>query len=163
MFLVLACAVSAFVIPLIVGVMILGRARGNPIIRFAGWMTLKPVLATPLWFFFTSLMTSNLPPSLPRWLGWVPGVLLTLILIYIYRDIVFDEFDHPIVPRLLGLDVARWGSTAFMYGLLNNAEMPSSGISGAGACFIPIAIFMPTIFAIAAFSMVNNLDQVTDL
>lgn len=158
MFTVLFCVVS-LVVPLIIGMMILRRAAGDPLIRFTGWMTLKPIFATPLWFCFIIFMASNIPTSTVRWLGWIPGVLLTMILVFIFRDVVLDEVDHPLVLRLLGLDIVRWGSTALMYGLLSSAEMFNTGDSSLGACFMPLAIFMPTIFAAVALYSINTASK----
>jgi hypothetical protein len=37
------------VTPFLIGVAILIRSRGNSFARYAGWLTLKPLLATPCW------------------------------------------------------------------------------------------------------------------
>ncbi|MBZ0279465.1 MAG: hypothetical protein K8L97_01910 [Anaerolineae bacterium] len=158
MFAVLFCVVSTFVVPLIIGVMILGRAAGDPVFRFAGWMTLKPILATPLWFFMTSWLATNASLRLAVYVNWLPGAAITLLLVLAYRQTMFGDSAHPAALRLLGLDFARWISTAVMYATLNIANVTiSSDFSALGACLIPLAVFMPTIFAVVAFYMVNNL------
>lgn len=155
----LLCIVTVFIIPFMLGIIILFHAQDR-FAQFAGWMTLKPLLATPLWFFVTSWLATNASPRLAIYVNWLPGTALTVLLVIAYRQVVLGDSTHPAALRLLGLDFARWISTAVMYATFNIATVTSSNdFSSLGACLIPLAIFMPAIFAVVAYYSVYTASK----
>lgn len=155
----LLCIVTVFIVPLMLGIIILLHAQDR-FAQFAGWMTLKPLLATPLWFFVTSWLATNASPRLAVYVNWLPGAALTVLLVVAYRQVVLGDSAHPAALRLLGLDFARWISTAVMYATFNMATVTSSNdFSSLGACLMPLAIFMPAIFAVVAFYSINTASK----
>ncbi len=155
----LSCIVIPFIVPLIIGIVILRRANGDRLLQFAGWMTLKPLLATPIWYFFVSWLALEVSLQASVLANWVPGVALTLLLVILYRDALITNALHPSALRLLILDIVRWGSTALAHGLINStALMGNNTFSPLGACFLPIAMLVPTVFAFYALHIVNYPD-----
>jgi len=135
---VIFCA-SPFILPCFLGIRILGQASDD-FSRLAGWLTLKPLIATPLWFFLVDATFSGdwSRPGPAYVLTALPGIGLTLILVLIFRS-VFQS--HSSATRmLLALDTVRWGSS-FLMGLLPGSIKLLLAF---------IALAMPTVFALFA-------------
>lgn len=108
----LVIASPALVLPLILGIIVLRMPAADRFARFAGWFTLKPVLATPIWAFVLSLGARtwmSAPSQTNVNAGLIPAISLTLIIVLIFRD----QFRS--APLLTGIflaaDVGRWLST----------------------------------------------------
>jgi hypothetical protein len=135
---VLLCAMP-FILPLTIGLALVRRAPG--VSRLAGWLTLKPLLATPLWLLLGAATFSGnwSRPSLAYALTALPGVGLTLVLVWVFRSEVRWRGIGPLW-LLLVLDTLRWGSS-FLLGLVGAAKIN----------LLLISLAMPTVFAISAW------------
>ena len=135
---VLVCAMP-FILPLIIGLALVHRAPG--VSRLAGWLTLKPVLATPLWFLLGAATFRGdwSRPSLAYAVTALPGVGLTLVLVWVFRSVVRWRANGPLW-LLLVLDTLRWGSS-FLFGLVEAAKLS----------LLMVSLAMPTVFALCAW------------
>jgi len=155
--LLLFCFAFPFVIPLVIGIHLVTRRYASDFTRLAGYLTLKPLLATPIWaaiMLFGSMLNITYEVSLYTdrttfesktvnllyIIGTaVIGLGLTGVILWIFRGRPIWRSPWRLV-LLLALDTLRWGSTALIEALYT----PAPGV-------IAIALAMPTIFAIAAW------------
>ncbi len=108
-------------------------------------MTLKPLLATPLWLAVIQLSTSlgRTQPIPNVILQALPGVGLTLLIVWTCRARLKGQ-PAGIITTLLILDTVRWGSSV----LGQQFEQL------AGNCFfLLLSMSMPTVFALVAWSL----------
>jgi hypothetical protein len=134
----LLCA-SPFILPCLLGIRILGQSSDD-FSRLASWLTLKPLIATPIWFFLVDATFSGdwSRPGPAYVLTALPGIGITLIIVLIFRSVVQS---HPSgIRMLLALDTLRWGSS-FLMGLLPGSIKLLLAF---------IALAMPTVFALFA-------------
>ena len=106
------CVFPLLLLPLIVGVYLFGRPASSPLIHFMALMTLKPVLATPLWLVMIelSVTTARTPPIPEIVLQALPGISLTLLIVWTCRARLRGQ-PADIITTLLILDTLRWGSS----------------------------------------------------
>jgi hypothetical protein len=133
--------VLPFILPLIIGLALVWRTTTSGLSHLCGWLTLKPLVATPLWLVLVAAtFTGNWSrPSLAYGLTAIPGIGLTIMLVWIFRAEIDWRPSSPIW-LLLVLDTLRWGSS-FLLGL-HTAEVIS---------LILISLAMPTVFALCAW------------
>jgi hypothetical protein len=152
-----------FAAPLIVGLRLLGADTIgmsdslNRFRQFAAVLTLKPLLATPLWFLlgFVAYQQGLF------WLPLLPGIGLTLLIV---RD------EHPVLREqyanhawgLLGWDLLRWGTSAlFTLTLAMSVRDREAGVSsdvrGIGGLLGLVALALPSVFALVAHLKWNKL------
>lgn len=113
--LILRFAALAFVLPVVVGPVILLSHRDDALARLAGVFTLKPLAATPLWALIVTLrpdIFSSAQQTTSLLLTLVPGIGLTLLIVWAFRQVYKLEPIRACV--LLGADVIRWLSTFVM-------------------------------------------------
>jgi hypothetical protein len=150
---ILSCS-SVFLIPGIVGFIILRHQPQDELTRMAGWLTLKPILTTPLCLVILGLLYQT--PVLGAFASVLPGALLSLMASMTYAP----AFDYPetsrAAKRLLILDCARWLNTLVGFLLLGGLGRPSwtSGPPSASlaSVLLLVAFALPTIFAVVAYT-----------
>ena len=127
----------ALAVPGWVGYSLLQRTRAHDFRRFAGVLTLKPIIATPMWlilaepYLFTIVDTTD-----PRYvLTIVPGISMTIIILWYFRHSLLS-LNKLRVGLLIVLDTARWVSTFAV------PQLESQWF---------ISLFMPTVFAFVAW------------
>lgn len=139
--------IPPLIIPAIIGLYMISRpARLRKLI---GWFTFKPVLATPL--FLVLYLAIGYRDTLTRLSSLFPGLILTLLLLWVYRDFFRGQTSR-IAFSLLILDVLRWGSAlvsvifveyTFCFG-------PNCPRSSWGPLLFLFTMAFPTLYAIAA-------------
>lgn len=108
--LVLLFTSPAYVLPLVLGPIILRTFRKDPLARFAGFFSMKPVVATPLWILLgISFSDLNFPGRLLQLQTIIVGLGLTLILMWEFRALLKSE--RKTVFLLLACDSVRWINT----------------------------------------------------
>lgn len=117
-------ASPAFILPFILGLVILVKYRKDDLSRLAGVFTFKPIIATPLWAVIFQ-QTTSVPVMLPEAadkshlltplyiLTLLPGATLTLLIVIAFRKLYAQKSKWAYV--LLGLDMLRWLNTFFAH------------------------------------------------
>lgn len=117
--------------------------------KFAGLLTLKPLVTTPVFFLSGAVIKSlNLDPlgSLEHFVAALPAVSLTLLIAYSCRS-VFSAPKSSCAMFLIVLDSVRWGNS-----YLTPLLIGDSPDNGALICWIAfVGLTMPTIFALVAW------------
>ena len=129
-------------IPLLVGIYLLTRATSFTFVRMLGVLTLKPIVATPLWLMIIAALGDAERAIVPNdfFLLAAPGIVLTIVILIIYRSALRPEFAAQ-MATILVLDGLRWASSSFAF--------VSRGAYG-GAALGVLCFAMPTIFALVA-------------
>jgi hypothetical protein len=128
----------AFILPLLLGPFLSRLSRHDHFGRLAQLLTLKPLLAYPLWLFFTLLGRSlSLQQEYALALGLAPGVLLTLFILRSCRRSLRAE--RGVLLMFLLLDALRW---------LNGLTLVLGGDPGLSYM---LAIILPNTFTLMAF------------
>jgi len=147
-------SVPFFIAPFIVGRRLLKEAAGpNSLKSLAGWLTLKPLVTTPLWAcalgtFYPTNSQVQLEPAYI--LSILPGVGLSLLAFLLFQSLFFEEHSWP-AWVLLGLDCLRWLNSFVMYLI----PLWISG-GGLGCACIAIGLGLPTVFALVAQVVVTD-------
>lgn len=141
------CGVAVF-LPIILGIRLFLRTDDPYFSRFAGLLTLKPLLATPIWMMIGSATATA--PRAPIVLTLLPGIGLTVLLLIAYKDVLRDETTRQSAIVLLVLDCVRWINSFIM---LLSASTPASGL------LIFVAIALPGVFALVASWIAGNLSE----
>jgi len=149
----LLCMPTA-IIPLIVGIHLIRRGADNPFAQFAGLLTLKPLLATPLWVMSASTLRYGETNGLP--LTLLPGAGLTLFLMLLYHTLLFGEDAVRAAWWLIVLDCVRWLNSFAML-IMGGAyiRIPSEFL-GTNCILVVAALLLPTIFAWVANTLADN-------
>lgn len=104
----------ALVWPAIAGFFILTSYPDDPLGKLAGFFTLKPLVATPLWVML--LLFPQVPGGPANWSLWslLPGAVLTLMIVANFWRL----FAPPslLASAFLAFDVLRWGTTFMLVG-----------------------------------------------
>ena len=147
--LVLLFTSPAFVLPIILGPIILRRYREDELSRLAGLFTLKPLLATPLWGLIFSLEDRlSLAPSLKLAVTLVPGIGLTLLILWATRRAFAAERRTGLL--FLAADALRWLNT-FAW-LLFSASL---GRSSPDVLYV-VGLVLPNAYAVMALLMMRS-------
>jgi hypothetical protein len=139
--------------PLLIGLSLRG-VKHSDFSRWAGYMTLKPLVATPIYALWMAVLLSGWSPgSYTNSMGAValplalPGLLLTIWITSRYSG---DSFIYH--PRatwfLLLLDFFRWGGSSWMLALPE--PIPAYGVM--------LASGLPLVFSIAALLLARADD-----
>jgi hypothetical protein len=100
----------AFMLPVILGSLILRQYGHDPLGRMAGMFSMKPLAATPLWaLIFAMGDRQEISFAVTQVISWVPAILLTLLLAILFRR-VFST-DRRLAWVLIGMDAVRWLNT----------------------------------------------------
>ena len=154
------CLSSPLLAPLFIGLyLVFQPARLK---KFAGWYTLKPVITTPL--LFAVLFQ---PDTLPEFeaLKYFPvllGVALSLMIIWLFRDLYFGENrEFFVFVLLVALDVLRWGSALSCVIFLDRLICFSDICDQLelGPLLLLAALGFPTLFAIVALRQSSSAIQ----
>ena len=134
-------------IPAAIGLYLLTSRRNN-LSRMAGFLTLKPIITTPVWAVIISFLHGSAVDAqfIAVW-SILPGVGLTLLALMIFRRLFLSS--RPILAMLLiVLDCIRWINS----GLLTlTVSLPYSGVTNTSASiFALIGLIFPTAYAIVA-------------
>ena len=115
----------AYVLPLILGPIILTLFRRDDVSRMAGWFTMKPLLATPLWAMMLAWgENANVSQEFKAVMGLIPGIGLTLWIIWNYRHVL--RTDTEIVILLLIGDALRCRRVKQFLGVLQCSHKPGA-------------------------------------
>lgn len=144
---------AAILLPFIMGVRMSMSYSNTWFPQFAGLMTLKPLLATPIWLLICS--ATSVISGVGILLTLIPGIGLTLWIGWAYRSLLKDENTRQAAIWLYVLDAVRWINSFLILiasGTYVRIAPLSSGVSGN---FAFVGIVLPSIFALVA----NNLAQ----
>jgi len=94
--------------PIIIGVILLIRFKKYRFGLLAAIFTLKPIIAYPIWFFVYSNYYDNRNIFLAASMAILPGVVLTLIIIYKFRSLFNFKINNWAAWLLLSFDTLRW-------------------------------------------------------
>jgi hypothetical protein len=138
-------------IPIIIGIMILRKSAAFSFSQMVGILTLKPLIATPLWLNSMEIIAQ---PSwghpIPDFLVLTaPGIILTLVILLVYHSCLRKELAGAIVTLLI-LDGLRWSSSSLSITLDRTYGNAFMGI---------LSFIMPTIFAIIALWLAKSSAQ----
>lgn len=97
----------------VIGLFILIKFRSSRFAVLTGLLTIKPLLATPIWFYIYSLYlnhygTCQIHPAYV--FTALPGIGLTILLALLFRD-QFSGKNSKQVYILLVLDTIRWSNS----------------------------------------------------
>jgi len=122
--------------------------RPHALGRMAALLTLKPILATPLWLAILSAEPQ--PSPLRAGLSALPGLTLTLLIVWACRSVFSGSTAGP-AWSLLGLDGLRWLNSA---ALALTVSGRYSQATGSLACLMAqIGLALPSLFALAALAV----------
>jgi hypothetical protein len=140
-------------IPVIIGFYVIYRKRGDALSQFAGLLTLKPLLATPIWASLIKSPQESTTGSVLSTL--IPGVGLTLLLLVFFSPLLLDSATRSAAWRLLALDCLRWLSS---FGVVIQAAYYRSFPASSNVVCITmlLAIAMPAVFAFAALTITSR-------
>ena len=148
------------VLPLLVGIYLLIRSTSSPLNFFLGLMTLKPLIATPLWLYILGSFIFR--PSYQTTILDVvrqalPGISLTLLILLICRTKLKGQSIF-LIMALLILDTLRWGSSVLIFTpfFLRDGASETNGTSWLS--LVSLSLSMPSIFAIVALVFSVGLD-----
>lgn len=123
--------------------------RPDDLGKMATYLTLKPIVATPIWF---AIIYTLLPPFIHKlepahFLTLLPGAGLTIVIVFMYRH-VFTGPSAGSAIILLVLDCIRWLNSFLLilpYG---------GGTNGPLNClFAFIGLAMPSVLAVVALML----------
>jgi hypothetical protein len=146
----LACCGALFILPLWVGLKLIGEAQRarDSLYLMAGLFTLKPLLATPLWFALYG-NGGRAPTLLNVCASILPAVLITTALVMVFRKVFANPAMRPKAWILLVMDWARWGSTLLM--------MLAAPTGTAAIVLIPASLLMPSVYAVVAYRITSKV------
>ena len=136
-------------LPLVVGIVILVGYCETELNRLIGFITLKPVLAYPLWFYITTTVGTtwydnwfdNINQSFGSLLPLIPAIILSVLIVYVFRNM----FTHRLAWLFLGLDILRMLNTLL---LASSDEMDNFSL--------PFGLALPSVIAILALIIVST-------
>ena len=154
--------VPIFFIPAIIGSILIAKGVDLDLSRMAGWLTLKPILTTPVWLVSLTVSAILLEESSSPERAWIlavigilPGASLTMWTVLVFRLTLFRPRAHA-AWLLVALDCARWLNSFLM--TLVSADWSRSGdlIDLVNVPTPMIGLAMPTVFAIIAYVVARN-------
>lgn len=141
-----------FWIPAAIGLYLL-TSRQNALGRLAGFLTLKPIIATPIWVGILSLLHASAvdAQSIALW-SVLPGASLTFLALVIFRRLFLSLSPRFILAVfLILLDCLRWINS----GLLTfTASLPYNRTTDTfTGIFALIGLIFPTAYAVIALTI----------
>lgn len=131
----------AFILPLLLGPLILRLHKNDALSRPAAWFTLKHLLATALWAAIYSVGLDNARLSgVISVLSLMPAIGLTLMIVLRFKDVLMAATTTALV--FVGMDALRWLNTL--------AWMWSHGGTNLTDPFFIAAWILPNAYAVAA-------------
>jgi hypothetical protein len=151
----LLCTAPSWV-AIIIGLKLILKASGDDLTRMAGWLTLKPVLTTPIWFAILVALGDSPIPFVPACISILPGVALTSVAAIVFWPTLCDPRARG-ARLLLVLDCLRWMNT-FLLTLTGFLGSPY-GLTDTGTFVCHSALLglaMPTVFALVAYFVATS-------
>lgn len=136
-------------VPLIIGISLLRNNLPLGFRHMLGTFTVKPIVATPFWFSMIEIIVApNWRRPIPDFFVLaIPGIGLTLLILWIYRATVKKHVG--LVLLVLLLDSMRWGSSSIGVVMYQTGQQEGTIMMFAG-------VVMPTIFAIAILMIISS-------
>lgn len=138
---------AALLVPALVGLFYMFRS--SRVRKLTGWFTFKPVIATPLFLMIYLAVGSDSPLV---YLSLLPGLFFTLLILFIFRDILKNRQFFLLVLPLVILDFVRWSSAVlsvafadYTFCIVRNC--PQTVL---GSLLLLFTLAFPTLYAIAA-------------
>jgi len=134
------------------GIFILVSNWKDEISRYIGFLTLKPVIAYPIWFvisfsdWFNKVYDTN--PVLIAAVPLIPGIVLTLIIVYSFRHLF--GIDRVVWLFLIG-DVIRWMNT-FIFTAFTNSNI----VFNIFIFLVFFGLYFPSLYAVVALIVVRK-------
>lgn len=104
--------IQPLLLPSFISLFILARYWKDDVSKYIGLMSIKPVIAYPIWFFISTSDWINqvydLKPILTVVVPLIPAVILTLVIVYFFRHLFPQEESAKVF--LIG-DIVRWLNT----------------------------------------------------
>jgi hypothetical protein len=135
----------AFILPLVFGIAILKIKGRDSFSKAVGLFTLKPIFAVGLWVLWLFAITE------PYYLLFLPGLILTLLLLWIFRSTVWA--NRRIFAWLLGFDALRWLYTYILFLPELDIAPPVNPFSDP---YFLVALILPNLYAIYAWYTVKK-------
>jgi hypothetical protein len=149
--------IQVMIIPALIGILLLGKyllskSAGRRFDLIAALLTLKPLVATPIWLMILNELFLS-PDFTHAWrvaLSIVPGAGLTAFIVLVFRS-SFTASGISRTRLLLMLDCIRWLNSFFLVILFSTLALSDF--------FLPVimswlGVLMPTIFTLSACAMV---------
>jgi hypothetical protein len=141
------------VVPVVIGVRLLILAV--PLAVFAGWLTLKPAITTPIWFLILASMGNTREWHPAYLLGNVPGLGLSLLILFVSWPIFTSTTAH-VARALFCLDCLRELNTLLLVAS-EAAHYPTWAPSS--ITLVVISIFAPMLYALLAAEIVRRQNR----
>jgi len=134
-------------LPLAAGLVILVGYGNDELNRLVGFITIKPVIAYPIWFYLAMTVSTTwydnwfdtINQSLGHLLPILPAIFLTIGIVYTFRS----TFADLLAWLFLGLDLLRMFNTL----ILSNSD-DLDGYT------LPFGLVLPSVIAILALVIV---------
>jgi len=133
----------------VIGLFILVKYRASGFAKLAGLLSLKPLVATPLFLLILQWYQdhyTSCDPNPVYFITAVPGLGITFLLVLAFRNVAWEPVNKAVLV-LLFLDTVRWGNSILMF---------SSCFTIGDITLVLQAYFglaMPTIFALVSFGL----------
>ncbi len=131
-----------FILPVILGLLVLIKYRSFRICQAAGIFTLKPIIATPIWGALLFLSWNN---EVPYYLTLLPGAIFTITIVFSFRRLFLT--NPRIFTLLLLTDVLRW---LMSFTLASSPGQRPFNFSGSTQFITLSAYVFPSIYAMMA-------------
>jgi hypothetical protein len=141
--------------PLFIGIGLLVRKNKTAFGWYAALLTLKPLVATPVWYV---ILANSLESGGLGILLMLPGAVLTILLVAACRDAFSHYTTAESARRLLVLDCARWITSGLwaLVGVGFGGGYNNSWLSVCVCGSALVALVLPTIFAFVALAAVRG-------
>jgi hypothetical protein len=134
--------------PFVVGLIVLVGYGKDELNRLIGCITIKPVVAYPLWFYLTNVVGTtwydnsldDITQSAGPLFALLPAIILSIVIVLVFRN----TFTHRIAWLFLGLDILR---------MLNTLMLTSSDFQ---FWLFAFGILLPSMIAILALIIVTT-------
>ncbi len=138
-----------FWIPAAIGLYLVANRR-NDLSLMAGLLTLKPIIATPLWLvIISSLQGSTVGDALIPLGSILPGASLTVLALAIFRPLFFGSRSTS-ARMLIVLDCIRWINSCLLTGA--NFRPYKDAIGPLACIFALIGLIFPTAYSVVALT-----------
>jgi len=103
--------------PGLIGLFILIKYRSSKFAKFTGLLTLKPLIATPIWFYIYNVYSRNYNTCEihPAYIFTaLPGLGITILLVLFFSKELFGR-NRKLVYILIFLDTIRWSNSVIFF------------------------------------------------
>ena len=134
-------------------------ARPMPLATLAGWLTLSPLITTPMWFLILSSMPRNMIWQPAHFFSLLPGAGLSLVTLRVCWP-CFTGATARAAWLLLFLDCLRWFNS---FWLAAPMEWHDQGWGPSPLVLALIGMFAPMIYALVADQIVRQQQRHADV